>query len=215
MNAVSMCFSTGSVSRQGPDLVERVADELVDKAMVVVVETPKAVLSDWVRLEVSIAAAQHLGLAAIHVTGDATLPLIEDRARRGWTTDQEVGHSLVEQHRMQIRQKREDLLNSVWQALLAAPVPAWDISARAHGFTLESAGVRYELPVHPRPANLHRFRLAHERAGSAVAVIVHPFPVRVVRRQDLAWLTSTTDVAQVDEGQLTEAVAVIVRGGQS
>ena len=71
----------------GVDFAERIADELADKAMVVVVETPEAVLSDWVRHELSIAAGQHLGLAAIHVTGRATLPLIDDRARQDWTTD--------------------------------------------------------------------------------------------------------------------------------
>ena len=51
----------------GVDFYERIEDELVDKAMVVVVETPGALASPWVRYEVNTAITRRLGVVALNL----------------------------------------------------------------------------------------------------------------------------------------------------
>jgi hypothetical protein len=51
----------------GEDFVERIEDEILDKSMVVVVETEVAARSEWVRHEVAVAVKRGLGLAAVNL----------------------------------------------------------------------------------------------------------------------------------------------------
>ena len=197
----------------GIDFVERIADELVDKAMIVVIETPRAASSMWVRHEISTAVSRRLGLAAIHIDAGAIIGEIDELARCRVDDDDVIAAFLLEQHRTQLLERRDSLLESVGRSLRRAGLGPGQIEPDADGFRVDSIGHKYAVTVRPRPADLHRFRLAHERVGTAmVAVVVHPQPVRVDRRRDLGWLTENTGVVEVDEGRVDEAADKIAAG---
>jgi hypothetical protein len=197
----------------GADFIERIADELIDKAMVVVIETPAAVRSAWVKHEVATAVTRRLGLVAIQDGADK-FTIVDRRSRKQATaTDEDLVSFLIGQHRAQLREKRDNLLDSVWHSLLRTTIAAKDIRSVAAGFRVTALGHDYRIAVHPRPADLHRFRLAHESAGAGTRpVVVHPAPTRAERRRDLDWLSTATGVAEVDEGDIVRAADDIARG---
>ena len=63
------------------DFVERIDDELRDKAMVVVVETPGAIASTWVLQEILTAKYRRYGLLALNIGGQPEHPEIGDGRR--------------------------------------------------------------------------------------------------------------------------------------
>jgi hypothetical protein len=201
----------------GMDFIERIADELIDKAMIVVVETPHAVSSSWVRQEIAIAVSRRLGLAAVHLQPDqAVIGEIDEISRCRHDDDDVIRDFVLEQRRTQLRQRREALLNSVWRSLSRAVNRAGldpgQIRPTASGFQVDSQAGSYLLTVCPRPADLHRFRLAKEAAPAMDAVVIHPQPQRVDRRRDLAWLSETAQMLEVDEGLFDAAADQLVAG---
>ena len=196
----------------GVDFIERIADELIDKAMIVVVETPHAIRSTWVRHEVATAVKRRLGLAAIHLQSGPTIGEIDELARCRIDSDDVITDFLLDQHRTQLRQRRESLLESVWQSLARAGLGGGQIWPTANGFRIDSQGNPYHLTVCLRPADLHRFRLAKESASALNAVVIHPQPQRTDRRRDLAWLSESTGMAEVDEGLIDAAADQLAAG---
>jgi hypothetical protein len=200
----------------GADFIERIADELVDKAMIVVVETPHAVRSSWVRHEVATAVKRRLGLAALHLQPGPAIGEIDELARCRTDDDNVITNFLLGQHRAQLRQRREALLESVWQSLTRAGTQAGlarnKIRPTANGYQVQSPLRTYVLTVCPRPADLHRFRLAKESAPALDAVVIHPQPQRMDRRRDLEWLSETTGMIEIDEGLFDPAADQLVAG---
>jgi hypothetical protein len=197
----------------GADLFERISDELIDKAMVVVVETPWSVVAPWVSYEILMAMAYRLGLAAVNLVGVSPIPGIDERVRCRDDDDKVLAQFLLEQHRNQMSDKRQNLMQSMWRSL-TREVGRGSVHPLPDGFQVKapSTPAEYRIAVQTRPAGLHRFRLAHDRAGAARAVIVHPQPLRIDRRHDLAWLSQTSGVVEVDEGDLDEAARRIGKG---
>ena len=195
----------------GADLLERISDELIDKAMVVVVETPAAVASPWVRYEISTARTRRLGLAAVNPGGVPPIRAIDDRARCRTIVEGPLKDFLLEQHRNQMSAKRQNLMQSVWRSL-SLHVGRANVHPLADGFRVQAASQEYAIAVHTRPADLHRFRLAHQRAGTAAPVIIHPQPQRSDRKRDLLWLSQTSGVSEVDEGLIRQAAREIAAG---
>ena len=195
----------------GADLLERISDELTDKAMVVVVETPEAVASPWVRYEISTARSRRLGLAAVNLGGVSPIRAIDERARCRTNVKGVLEDFLLEQHRNQMSDKRQNLMQSVWRSL-SRHVGRANVHPLADGFRVQAASQEYAIAVHTRPADLHRFRLAHQRAGMAAPVIIHPQPQRSDRKRDLLWLSQTSGVSEVDEGLIHRAAREIAAG---
>jgi hypothetical protein len=197
----------------GADFIERISDELVDKSMVVVVETAGAVASTWVQQEVATAISKRIGLAAVHLDDyGPTVGQIDERARCRLDDDGRILAFLLEQHREQLRQRRDALLDSIWQSLRRAGIAESDIVVEASGFRVSGNGRDYVIAPHVRPADLHRIRVAHDSADPATALVVHPRPMRPDRRLDLTWLTNHTPVAEIDEGLFDEAADMIAAG---
>jgi hypothetical protein len=193
----------------GSDFLERIQDEILDKAMVVVIETPRAIRSHWVRQEVSVAAARRLGLAAVNLGGSDVVREVDELARCRIDDDDEIARFLVEQHRVQLLDRREALRESVYQALRHAGLSPSAITEAPHGFVVDEPGRRRVLGLSVRPADLHRFRTAYEQANGAEAYLVHPQPAHHRRRRDLGWLSGLSQVVEIDEGRIDDAAAAI------
>jgi TIR domain len=194
----------------GADFLVRIQDEILDKSMVVVIETAAAIASDWVRQEVNVAAARRLGLAAVNLAGSVTIREIDEVARCRVDDDDELARFLLEQHRVQLLDRREALRDSVYTALRHAGLGAREIADAPYGFVVDSGGRRRLVGVSVRPADLHRFRLAYEQASGADAFLIHPQPALHRRRRDLSWLSDVSGVVDVDEGRIDDAAAAIV-----
>lgn len=196
----------------GADLLERISDELIDKAMVVVVETPGSVASPWVRYEVSTAVTRRLGVAAVNLVNAPPMQSIDRSARCVVDDDDRLATFVLDQHRRQLTGKRRILLESVWRSLTLHNDPA-DVQPAAGGFRVRTGSPgEYAIAVHTRPADLHRFRLAHERAAGSRPVVIHPQPERADRRHDLRWLGREVGIADVDEGRIDDAARAIGSG---
>ncbi len=195
----------------GSDFLERIQDEILDKSMVVVIETPRAISSPWVRKEVDIAIARRLGLVAINTVGSAAIREIDEPARCRIDNDEQIANFLVEQHRMQLLDRRESLRHTIYQALRHAGLAPAEISEVPDGFVVDHSGRRQTVAVSVRPADLHRFRVAAQLANGAEAYLVHPQPSLERRRHDLSWLSDVSKVVEVDEGLIDKAAAVIAQ----
>jgi hypothetical protein len=194
----------------GQDFVERIEDEIIDKSMVVVVETAAAARSEWVRHEVAVAVKRGLGIAAVNLRADPETPGIAEGLRLRTGDDAALADFLLLQHRVQLATRRESLRESVWQALLDRGVGPEAITSTALGFSVDVGGTRRVIGVSVRPADLHRFRLVRETADPDDAFLVHPPPTLHRRRRDLEWLSERANVIEVDEGRITEAAAAVV-----
>lgn len=194
----------------GQDFVERIEDEIVDKSMVVIVETDAAARSEWVRHEVAVALKRGLGVAAANLGGHPETPGIVESLRFRGGDDAALADFLLREHRVQLAMRRESLRESVWQALVDAGVSPPDITATALGYSVQIGAARRLVGVSVRPADLHRFRVVREMADPDDAFLVHPPPTLHRRRRDLEWLSERADVTEVDEGRITEAAAAVV-----
>lgn len=195
----------------GADLVERISDELVDKAMVVVVETQESFRAPWVWWEIYTAISRRLGVAAVNLTRTPRFVGIDETARCRDADDDELEKFLLEQHRSQMSHKRQNLMQSVWRSLSREVGPAF-VHPVADGYRVEKPPAQYAITVQTRPADLHRFRIAHQRAETAAPVLIHPRPQRADRKQDLLWLSQESGVAEVDEGLIDRAARKIATG---
>jgi hypothetical protein len=193
----------------GVDFLARIQDEILDKAMVVVIETPAALRSRWVEQEIDIAAARGLGIAAINVDGSDGYWEIEEERRCRSADPDRIRQFLLEQHRTQLLERREGLRESVWQALVDAGVGPAAISDTASGFAVRLPGGVHYVGISLRSADLHRFRVLGEQAGAAAAFLVHPQPGIHQRRRDLGWLSGISRVAEVDSGLFVKAAPTI------
>jgi TIR domain len=195
----------------GSNFIERIEDEILDKSMVVVIETPKAIDSQWVRKEVDIAIARRLGLVAVNTIRSEVIREIDEPSRCRIDDDRRIADFLVEQHRVQLLERREALRQAVYDALVHAGLARGEISEAPSGFAVDRPGRRRTVAVSTRPADLHRFRVADQLAGGAEAYLVHPQPALERRRRDLKWLSDVSKVIEVDEGRINEAATVIAR----
>jgi hypothetical protein len=194
----------------GQDFVERIEDEIVDKSMVVVIETDTAARSPWVRHEVAVALKRGLGIAAVNLGASPATPGIAEALRFRGGDDAALGDFLLRQHRVQLAMRRESLRESVWQALVDAGASPTEITSTGLGFIVQSGGARRLVGVCVRPADLHRFRLVREVADADDAFLVHPPPTLHRRRRDLEWLSERAAVTEVDEGRITEAALAVM-----
>lgn len=191
----------------GADFVDRIEDELRDKAVVLVIETAAALRSAWVQREVTTAINRALTVLAYNPDGTAGFAEIAEADRCRSLAS--LGVHVEARHRDGLVARRRSLHESLRQALLDAGVADAEIAWTGLGCRVRST---HEIAVSLRPADLRRVRLLSERAAGIRPVLIHPWPFSAARRRDLAWLRSISGVADVDEGRLVEAAARIAAG---
>lgn len=193
----------------GSDFLERIEDELIDKAMVVVVETPGALGSAWVRHEVISALNRRLGLAALNPGKGRGFDFIAEAFRHRLSAPLNraaLAAFIIKQHREALMRQKLTLLRSIEREFSAGAPPA---NIQVHGsgchIDLSSTPPRsYEVGLSTRIATLHSMRLTDERAHAKAAkpVIIHRRPYSPARRADLDWMIDQADAVQVDIGLL-------------
>jgi hypothetical protein len=198
----------------GTNFVERIEDELIDKLMVVLIESAEANRSKWVLHEIEVAKRRQLGLLAINIGNAPIHPRVPEvrRLRLPVFDPQAITTSVEEHYRRAILNLRERRLRSLRDALRAAG-PAAVARAERDGFDVR-APRQYSILTCIRPAALGDARLVSQRVAStgAIPVITCPRPAHSRRRLDLNWLGNNTPVKIVPDGRLTTAANRIIGG---
>ena len=219
------------VGTPGQPFPQQLAEELADKGLVVVVESPNVHASKWTLEEVALAAQLRIGLVALLMPASPQFGLIQDRFDATdtafWNQSKDGGgvltlhvlHDVVQfVRRCYVRQvlyRRvylESLLRRTWmQVGLSAPVP------RSGLYDLTSASnpvQHYTLHLSSRPPRLNDIR----RVTEAAAPSRHPVvlgPVRLLPQSDqsdIRWLGATMSLSFADEGGMLPLALSVMTG---
>ncbi|MDF1595148.1 MAG: toll/interleukin-1 receptor domain-containing protein [Acidimicrobiia bacterium] len=218
----------------GVDFEVRLFEELADKAMVVVVESPLIATSPWVRMEVGFSAKHLLGLLALHAP-DAGYAPVPSRQRLTLSKGEVRGSfvhrdlHLTKQGRAQVvdrvrtahaaainRRERLLRLSALWSLISSGVVPA-DIHLSAEGLDVTSISRSYAISLSPRPAQLEQFYRTERRvagSGRDPAVVSPVAGLGGGRRSKLGWLAEKADVSHFDVTGLSELADLIAAGSK-
>lgn len=199
------------------DFVERIDDELRDKAMVVVVETPEAVVSTWVLHEIMTARHRGHGLVALNIGGTLEHPLIGAGRRLALPDfDEDVVSAAIERHyRAALLDQRRRRSSALQAALRWAAEGHPGVAVEPFGDRCDLVGgVSYSVLGAYRPAGVRQARRIAEVAvrSRRRPVVYCPRPARSAARDDLGWLDVETPVAVVPDGRLLRAATEMVGG---
>jgi hypothetical protein len=215
----------------GQPFPQQLAEELADKGLVLVIESPSIRASKWTLEEVALAGRLRLGLIALQMPGAPKFGLIQDRFD---ATDQSLwsrlsNTQLVVEPRVltdvvqfvrrkyvrQILYRRvflESLLCRTWrQSGLSTPVP------RSGLYDLKSANrpvQQYTVHLSSRPPRLNDIRRVTEIAGpTRHAVVLGPLRLLPPADQaDVTWLGNRVQLSFADEGKMLPLALSIKNG---
>lgn len=180
----------------GTDFQRRLDVELSDKAFVVLLESPSAAHSEWVRHEVVFALAHGISLVALTLPGTPRrmrLASIPDDLRTALSVDDFTRGRLLRdrmlvpaalrrivwqvewEHARRLRRHREQLVDTLSDWLRSAghdvsALPGWMLAATGGS----QSGIYLVSPRAPTPRDLHRADLARRDVDpSTPAVVAH------------------------------------------
>lgn len=214
----------------GVDFQRRLSQELSDKSMVLVLESPSILASQWTVYEILFAWLHRLGIAAIHVPGGQPVPgLTSSRrfsigssqlSRSGTLLDpdlQLVVDFIKRQHGVALSRKKALLRQNLSDALLYAGIFRHTVSSNGL-LQIEAIAPanpkKYSVWLTPRPPELQDFHLTDSYTGSGERGVVIG-PARFFeshRKNQVDWLSQTSDIACIDEGHLLLAARDMARG---
>jgi hypothetical protein len=207
----------------GHDFVQRIHDELQNKTMVVVVETPGAVASPWVQHEVAAAIQRRYGLLAVNLDPAHSFASIPDSRRAqvnppyGPPDIQAVCARIEEEYRRAVVDQKRRRDRSIDLALQLArgvrpPLPG-RVPAPGQPWKIDDGPRTYSLLPRIRPADLRDARIATEGAPQgAYPVIYSPRSATKARQADERFLHKDTPVTLIPDGRLLEAARRMVGG---
>jgi hypothetical protein len=216
----------------GVNFQARLTQELGDKAMLLVIESPNLLDSEWVLHEINVAKVNSLGVFALQAPGGKPIPSIDSGTRLslsdpdfvsgsfsatsvllGTVLDAVVDRAKLEHDRALIR-RRQILHDSLEGALAAEGVPLAPLTPQGLVPVTAKNGTQYFVWLTPRPPELLDFHTVH---GAAVApakgVIVGLSRLMEPSRfEQTTWLAGLSSISMVEEGQLKNVATQIARG---
>jgi len=225
----------------GVDFQSRLTQEMGDKAVVVVIESPSILDSKWTLYEINTARRCRLGLFAINIPGGRKVPGIDDSARyflhshhargllaqvTGYSsgtelTDEWLGHLVSwirNEHDRVLAFRREYLRNAMLDALAQSGVPPWathvDPTGVVHVSGQSTMPIDYMIWLATRPPEVTDFFSVHTQCkvpDRGVLVGLSELMERD-RRQIHEWLGGVCGLVTVDEGRMLEAAGKMAQG---
>jgi hypothetical protein len=208
------------------DFVARLRQEILDKSMVVAIESATFTDSEWTMSEVDAAIAYRLGLLAVTLPGGKEVPGIPEelRLRLQPGEDCDSGGDLTPDrlaeivarvrscHERALVHRREYLRDAMALALTAEQIPS---GMSLHGTVACSNGSQeYRIMPAPRPPAVEEFMQsdAAARQSGARGIVVGPTVAEERERlRRLDWLSARSRIALYDEGKMTQAARDIKR----
>ncbi len=195
----------------GADFPKKLAQELADKAFVILLKSPGVQDSKWIEYEIFYALSHRIPILAVTMPGVDSesfpyvaeafrLPLCStDLADKGKLTDESLKRILgaVElRHAQALRRRREQLLGSLREKLVkdggcCRPVEDWAVVAPLPG---EGNSVFLLTPRRPNPGDLYqlhqiRSKASRDAGGNLKAALVHASEdIYVAQKSLLDWI---------------------------
>lgn len=210
----------------GVNFQARLRQELGDKAMVLVIESPSLASSQWVAFEIAKARACGLGLAALNFAGAPWMTGIDPSLRFSLqavdiTTSGLIGDTALSQVRTFVRSQHDRALLRrrilLEQSFEQAVVQAGGCPPQrfANGsFRIAAPNKTYQAWLTPHPPELLDYHRAH---GATLppdegVIIGLSQLMEVSRQRQHEWLAGLCNMTLVDEGMMARAVGDMVRG---
>jgi hypothetical protein len=204
----------------------RLLQELADKSMVLLIESPNIWQSIWTRLEITFAKLLRLGLLSLQLPGGVTLPLIDpderetlspgdfDPAKSNYLTQaalERVISQIKHEHGSALIRRREFLREAMKNALSYCGVSS--PSLEADGLMRVKTAKDYAVWLTSRPSEVADFQVTHTNLRSSEqGIIIGPAMFEAARISRLDWLSNVSRIRNVDEGQMFNAAYDIARG---
>ncbi|PYF08671.1 TIR domain-containing protein [Rhodobacter viridis] len=210
----------------GVNFQQRLRQELGDKAMVLVLESPNLASSRWVAFEIAEARASGLGLAALNFSGaplmagiDPSLRLFlnaADIAAGGEIENAALGRVRAfvrSQHDRALLRRRILLEQSFEQAVVQAGGRLPQRFANG-SFRIVAPTKSYHAWLTPRPPELPDYHRAYGATlpGTEAVIIGLSNLMEVSRQRQHEWLAGLCNMTLIDEGMMARAVGDMVRG---
>jgi hypothetical protein len=210
----------------GVDFQARLLQELGDKALLLVLESPDIGQSPWVAFEIAQARACGISIIALNFSGAPKDPGIDPALRRslhgselrmdGTIDDvplQAVRQFIRQEHDRAILRRRMALEQSFEQAVVMAGGPA-PIRRADGSYHLSAHGVTYVTWLTSRPPELPDYHRAHTPNAAPIRNVIIGLSqlMELSRQQQHNWLTDLCDIELVDEGSMAVATRRMVQG---
>lgn len=215
----------------GGDFAERIEHELLDKAFLILIETPRAVASPWVQREIAFARQHRLGIASVSPGAGAPRLAGIGWARR-WTlrpggldescpdgpaligaAAAELRDFVVLRHAEAILRRRRVLDLGLRAALRRAGVSGAAVDGVPGGLEVDAGGRRWDVSLRPRPASLIDMHTASRQTPPGHGgVMVSATPRGRPERDALDWLAAESGIPHWDEGRLLSLAQRLAAG---
>ncbi len=216
----------------GVNFQARLTQELGDKSMLLVIESPRLLESEWVLHEINVAKINSLGILALHTPGGKAVPSIDAAARLLTSNLDFEGGSFSasallvdaalaivvdrakQEHDRALIRRRQILHDSLEGALAAEGVPLAPLTPQGVVSVTATNGVQYSIWLTPRPPELLDFHTLHGvTVAPAKGVIVGLSRLMEPRRlEQTNWLAGLSSISMIEEGQLKNVATQIARG---
>lgn len=221
------------------DFQERLTDELAHKSMVLVLESPTLLASQWVEHELTFAKKHELGRFAVLLPGGTRVPWLDDahrleiksaelnpssatvdgRSRLTAAALTRIVDGVVTEHTRALQRRRGFLFDTMRAALTFHGANDQSVDARGHLHVrvgTPSGSRHYVIWATPRPPDVPDFLVAHgvcapgpEPLGAVVTAAVFR---QATRRRHLEWLAERSLVVLADAGRIDALAAQIAAG---
>ena len=189
----------------------RLYQELADKAMILLVESPTYQRSKWVQYEIDFAKKYRLGLLAINTNSSPKVIAVDDEYRRNVSLDT-LGNldspsldilvqEIKQQHSSALYRKRYYLTTNIVAALQNKGAT---IHLDANGFisVANTRGTEYKIWATPRPPKVTDYHYSDISNPVGEKVIVGPEFIEGRRETLNTWLSQKSAVNFFNEGEI-------------
>lgn len=204
------------------------AEELADKGLILVVESPQVRSSPWTLAEVAFAKTLRLGLLALAMPGGQAFQVIPGQDRHqppnvSWITTPTRGSTLTDSGCQEVvsfvrqRYAEQVLYRQLYlENLLHRALALQGLNATAEGGGAFRVGgpANYLVQLSSRPPRLGEVR----RASSSLPLAAHPVVIGAHRHlspedgSDLEWLANRLGASLRSEGRLPQLAAAMAAG---
>jgi hypothetical protein len=208
----------------------RLAQELADKSMVLVLESANILQSKWTLFEILFAKLYRLGLLALHVPAGTYVPgiSIDDReilSGADFTNPKkcdeltpDILEKVVErikvEHGKSLIRRRQLIRDDMKSALDYAGVHRYSFDPDGL-FRMQSMSGKkdYAIWLTTRPLGLNDFQSTHvNKKTTETAMAIAPATFEASQRSNLEWLSTVSSVNYFDEGDIWPVAQLIAKG---
>ena len=197
----------------------RLSQELSDKAMVVLLESPTYLQSGWIQYEIDFAKTYRLGLFALNIDNAPKIPTVDDEYRKNITLgkdkrmgDDEMNELVYEirmRHETALFRKRYNLYNGIMVALNARGAsPATDEKGFINVYS-KVKKVDYKIWAVGRPADTHDYHLSDSSSNKNEGIIIGPEFIEANRYEVNKWLAGKSRILFFNESQILDLCDIV------